>query len=62
MPAPPRTHKTQASGVYERLSVRGAGDFMGASSRFAAEAAEPGLETTEMAYKKVPVTVSPVAR
>ncbi len=39
----------------------GAGDFIEVSSRFAAEAAEPGLEATEKADKKVPVTVPPIA-
>ena len=43
------------------MSVRGAGDFIEVLSCFAAEAAEPGVETTEKADKKVPVAVSPVA-
>ncbi len=43
------------------MSVRGAGDFIEVSSCFVAEAAEPGLETTEKVDKKVPVTVSPIA-
>ena len=43
------------------MSVLGAGDFIEVSSCFAAELAEPGLETTEKADKKVPVTVSPIA-
>jgi hypothetical protein len=51
----------QASGVYGRLSVLGAGDFIEVSSCFAAETAEPSLETTEKADKKVPVTVPPIA-
>ncbi len=47
--------------VDEWLGVRGAGDCIGFSSCFAAEAAEPGVETTEKAAKKIPENVSPVA-
>ncbi len=41
--------------------MRGAGDFIEVSSCFAAEAAEPDVETTEKADKRVLVNVSPVA-
>ena len=41
--------------------MRGASDFIEVSSCFAAEAAEPGLETTEKADSKVPAAVSPIA-
>ena len=43
------------------MSVLGAGDFIEVSSCFAAEEAEPGLETTEKADKTIPVTMPPIA-
>ena len=43
------------------MSVQGVSDFIEVSSCFAAEAAEPGVETTEKVDKQVPVTVSPIA-